>query len=141
MERNNTITTLAVKFWGTIETPPNNNREHFRQGVIDTILKVLELKDVTIEYIGYRPDKVGVHHLHTARTIYEDCVFVSLSMDLKKMVSNDTEPAEAIINDFITVFENKTHKHLEIDSEIVNDSKHQKLIEMTSDWKYYLKQG
>ncbi|HEX8563424.1 MAG TPA: hypothetical protein VF676_10640 [Flavobacterium sp.] len=140
MERN-TITTLAVRFWGTIETPPNNNREHFRQGVIDTILKVLKLRDVTIEYIGYRPDKAGLHHLNTSRTIYEDCVFVSLSMNMRSALSQDGKLAEDIVNDFITVFENKTHKHLEIDSEIVNDVKHHKLIEMTSDWKYYLKQG
>ncbi|HEX8268858.1 MAG TPA: hypothetical protein VF581_03105 [Flavobacterium sp.] len=139
MEKN-TITTLAVKFWGMIETPPLNNREQFRQGVIDTILKVLKMQDdVTIEYIGYRPDRIGIHHLTSSRTIYEDCVFVSLNMHSSTLYTFDEKLPETIVNNFINVFENKTNHHLEIDSAVVNKHKQQRTIEMTSDWKFYLK--
>lgn len=140
MERN-TITTLAVKFWGTIETPPSNNREEFRQGVIDTVLSVLKHTGISIEYIGYKPDNIGIHHLNSVRTIYEDCVFISLNMQNGSLKQRDEQLPESIIDNLIKVFEDKTHKHLEIDSAAVNDLESQRVFEMTSDWKFYLKHG
>lgn len=140
MERN-TLTTLAVKFWGTIETPPVNSREEFRQGVIDTVLSVLKSNNITVDYIGYKPDSIGIHHLNSVRTIYEDCVFVSLNMQPRSSQIPDEYLPESIINDLIKVFEHKTHKHLEVDAAVVDDLHSKRTIEMTSDWNFYLKQG
>ena len=137
--KRNTISTLAVKFWASIETPPSNNRESFRQSVIDTILKVLRLEDVTIEYIGYKPDK-SQNRQSAALAVYEDCVFVSMNMN-SPTLEPVSEKQDKIIDDLIRVFEDKTHKHLEVDSKIDNREDNQRVIEMTSDWKYYLKQG
>ena len=136
----NTITTLAIKFWGTIETPPLSNRETFRQSVIDTVMNVLKFQDITIEYIGYRPDQPGVHPINSDHVVYEDCVFVSLNVPAVRL--NQYESGEEnLISDIVRVFEHKTHKHLEVDSAVVDKEGKHFQIEMTSDWKYYLKHG
>jgi len=139
MERNS-ITTLAVKFWATIETPPLNTRETFRQSVIDTVMNVLKLQDPTVEYIGYKPDNTGIQNTNLDHMVYEDCVFVSLNIPPVKF-QQQLDTGDNLIAEFVRVFEDKTHKHLEIDSVIVNKEKKQRIIELTSDWKYFRKQG
>lgn len=133
-------TTLTVRINGTIETPPSNNREQFRQSVIDTILFVLKTQDVDIEYIGYKPDRMGIHHLDSVVTQYEDCIYASLSVN-ENLISQfeDTHRKEQIIEAFVEAFENKTHRHLEIDSTMEKKGKKHRIIEMSSDWKHYLK--
>lgn len=136
------ISTLTVKICGSIETPPENNRELFKQSIIDTVLFVLKTQDVSIEYIGYKPDHSGVHPLNEDITEYEDCVFVSLNVNgLALNPLDGTETNEDIIKIFVDEFENKTHRHLEIDSTLIRKGKRQRIIEMRSDWKLYLKHG
>ncbi len=139
---NENVSTLSVKISGSIEIPPENNRELFKQSVIDTVLFILKTQDVTIEYIGYKPDKSGVHPLNEDVIEYEDCVFVSLNVnDMKLNPLDGTQSNQDIIKTFVEVFENKTHRHLEIDSTIIRKGKKQRIIEMSSDWKLYLKHG
>lgn len=136
------ISTLTVKIRGSIETPPENNRELFKQSIIETVLYLLKTEDVSIEYIGYKPDHSGVHPLNQDATEYEDCVFVSMNVNALRLNPLDgTQTNEDIIKTFVDVFENKTHRHLEIDSTIVRKGKKQRIIEMSSDWKLYLKHG
>lgn len=135
-----TIDTLAFKIWGMIESPPIKNRANFRQGVLDAIVRVLATQNATIEFIGYKPDQHGAHQLDAMRTIYEDCIFLSLSLQQDR-ISQFESTSDLIINEFISVFESSTGRHLAVDSTVINQMKSQKCIEMTSDWKLYLKQG
>lgn len=136
------ISTLTVKICGAIETPPENNRELFKQSIIDTVLYVLKTQDVSIEYIGYKPDNSGVHPLNEDMTEYEDCVFVSLNVNgLALNPLDGTQSNEDLIKIFVDEFENKTHRHLEIDSTLIRKGKKQRIIELRSDWKLYLKHG
>lgn len=128
----NNDATLAVKFCANIEAAAIKNRENFRQGVIDTVIKVLRMQNVTIEYIAYQPDP------NTLKSNFQDCVVVSMNMK-----SLPKDPAEQkqnrIIDDFIRVFENQTHKHLQVDLITSDKSENKRLIEMHSNWNYYLK--
>ncbi len=130
--KNNTDATLAVKFCANIEAAAIKNRENFRQGVIDTVLKVLRMQNVTIEYIAYQPDP------NNLKSNFRDCVVVSMNMK-----SLPKDPAEQkqnrIIDDLIRVFENQTHKHLEVDLITSDKFENKRLIEMHSNWNYYLK--
>lgn len=132
------ITRLSIKFKGTIETPPLNNRESFRQSVIDTVTNVLKFQQVSLEYIGYLPDHKGFQRMNTDHTVYEDCVIVSLNLATTQY-NLDEKREESLISDLVRVFEQRTHKHLQVDSTVVNAEANQCMIEMTSDWKYYLK--
>ena len=130
--KNNTDATLAVKFCGNIDATARNNRENFRQSVIDTVLKVVRMQNVTIEYIAYQPDQ------NQLQSNYQDFVLVSLNMQ-----SLPRDPAEdrqdRIIDDFIRVFESNTHKHLEIDFMTKSKSENKRVIQMHSNWNYYLR--
>ena len=142
METFDNISTLTVKINGMIETPPENNREHFRQSIIETVLYILKTERVSIEYIGYKPDPSGVHPLNEEVTEYEDCVYVSMNvtgMSLNPLDGQQTN--DDLIKTFVDVFEHKTHRHLEIDSTLVRKGKKQRIIEMSSDWKLYLNHG
>lgn len=142
MDTMDDISTLMVKICGSIETPPENNRELFRQSIIDTVLYVLKTQDVSIEYIGYKPDNSGVHPLDQDATEYEDCVFVSLNVNgLALNPLDGTQTNEDIIKIFVDEFENKTHRHLEIDSTLIRKGKKQRIIALRSDWKLYLSHG
>lgn len=142
METFDNISTLTVKISGTIETPPENSRELFRQSVIETVLFILKTERVSIEYIGYKPDCSGVHPINEEITEYEDCVYVSMNVTgLSLNPLDGTQTNDDLIKTFVDVFENKTHRHLEIDSTLVRKGKKQRIIEMSSDWKLYLKHG
>ncbi|SDJ77107.1 hypothetical protein [Flavobacterium noncentrifugens] len=140
METNDT-TTLKVKICGSIESPPENSREQFKQSVIDTVLHILLTQDVSIEYIGYNPGLAGLPLEDDQTTAYEDCVYVSLNVRGKHLNPMEEESKEDIIKTFVEVFENKTHRHLEIDSTLVGKGKKQRIIEMSSNWKLYLNHG
>ncbi|NUY79752.1 hypothetical protein HUK80_02505 [Flavobacterium sp. MAH-1] len=134
--------TLTVKFNALIETPPANNREHFRECVITTLLSVLKTQNVSVEYIGYKPDPVGVHHINSTKIEYEDVVFASLAVNNKSLlISESDNRKDEILKAFVETFENKTHRHLEIESVKEDFKSHDIEIEMSSDWKLYLKQG
>lgn len=136
------ITTLKVKICGTIESPPEDNRERFKQSVIDTIIHILRTENVSMEYIGYKPDTSEKNPLGPDIIAYDDCVYVSLNVrgaNLNPM--DELQSKEDIIRTFVEVFENKTHRHLEIDSTLIRKSKKQRIIEMSSNWKYYLEHG
>lgn len=136
------ITTLTVRVCGSIETPPATNRDHFRQGVIDTVLQVMKTEQIGIEYVGYQPDYRGIHHLDSFTTEFSDCVYVSFNVDSRTFDHARENPIkqQQIIDSFIEIFEHKTHRHLEIDSTVIkNDGTRQRIIEMKSDWKFYLK--
>ena len=136
------ITTLTVRVCGSIETPPATNRDHFRQGVIDTVLQVMKTEQIGIEYVGYQPDYRGIHHLDSFTTEFSDCVYVSFNVDSRTFdhAKNNPINQQQIIDSFIEIFEHKTHRHLEIDSTVIkNDGTRQRIIEMKSDWKFYLK--
>jgi len=143
MENDETITTLKVKICGSLESPPEDSREKFKQSVIDTVLHILRTEDVSIEYIGYKPDnQTEMEQLAEQSASYEDCVYVSLNVrgaNLNPMDGQQTK--EDIIRTFVEVFENITHRHLEIDSTLVRKGKKLRIIEMSSDWKYYLEHG
>lgn len=142
MEFTDNISTLTVKICGTIETPPENNRELFKQSIIETVLYILKTQDVSIEYIGYKPDHSGIHPLDQNVTEYEDCIFVSLNVNgLALNPLDGMQTDDDIINIFVDEFENKTHRHLEIDSTLIRKGKKQRIIELRSDWKLYLKHG
>lgn len=134
--------TLTVRINGTIETPPAANRENFRQSVIEIILYILKTHNVDVEYIGYKPDRFGVHHLDTTTAEYEDCIFASLSVN-ENLLSRfgENHRKEDIVQALVEAFESKTHRHLEIDSTLELKGKRHHMIEMSSDWKLYLKQG
>ena len=140
METNDT-TTLKVKICGSIESPPENNREQFKQSVIDTVLHILRTEDVSIEYIGYNPSQAGLPLQDDQTAAYEDCVYVSLNVRGEHLNPMEEDSKEDIIKTFVEVFENKTHRHLEIDSTLVRKGKKQRIIEMSSDWKLYLNHG
>lgn len=136
-----TTSTLTVRINGTVETPPAANRENFRQSVIEIILYILKTQDVDVEYIGYKPDKFG-HLLDSTTAEYEDCIYASLSVN-ENLLSRfgENHRKEDIIQAFVEAFENKTHRHLEVDSTLELKGKRHRIIEMSSDWKLYLKQG
>jgi len=141
MENEETISTLKVKICGSIISPPEDSREKFKQGVIDTVLHILRTEDVSIEYIGYRPALSDDDEITDAKT-YEDCVYVSLNVRGANLNPMDGELSkEDIIKTFVAVFEDKTHRHIEIDSTVVRKGKQQRMIEMSSDWKYYMNHG
>ncbi len=138
----NDITTLTVRVCGNIETPPAINRDEFRQGVIDTVLQVMKTQDIGIEYVGYQPDNRGLHHLDSFTTEFSDCVYVSFNVDSRTLNhdKNGTATQQEIVNSFIEIFEYRTHRHLEVDSTVLRkDGSKQRIIEMTSNWKFYLK--
>ncbi len=142
METFDNISTLTVKICGVIETPPEHNRELFRQSIIETVLYILKTERVTIEYIGYKPDHSGVHPINHDVTEYEDCVYVSMNVTgLTLNPLDGSQTSDDLVKTFVDVFENKTHRHLEVDSTIVRKGKRQRIIEMTSDWKLYLNHG
>lgn len=138
----NDITTLTVRVCGNIQTPPAINRDEFRQGVIDTVLQVMKTQDIGIEYVGYQPDNRGLHHLDSFTTEFSDCVYVSFNVDSRTLNhdKNGTATQQEIVNSFIEIFEYRTHRHLEVDSTVLRkDGSKQRIIEMTSNWKFYLK--
>lgn len=142
MDSFDNISTLTVKISGFIETPPEHNRELFRQSIIDTILFILKTERVSIEYIGYKPDHSGVHPIDQEVTEYEDCVFVSMNVTgLSLNPLDGSQTKDDLIKTFVDVFEHKTHRHLEVDSTVVRKGKKQRIIKMSSDWKLYLKHG
>ncbi len=141
MENEEKISTLKVKICGSIISPPDDSREQFKQGVIDTVLHLLRTEDVSIEYIGYRPAPSEESPLNSTKT-YEDCVYVSLNVRGAHLNPMDGDVSkEDIVKTFVAVFEDKTHRHLEIRSTMVREGKQQRMIEMSSDWKYYKKHG
>jgi len=134
--------TLTVKISGSIETPPNENRNNFRQAVIDTVLELIRKGEFTVEYIGYQPDREGSHFLNTDITEYEDCIFASFHVNNSGInPSDDKARKDEIIKTFIKVFEDKTNRQLEVDSTLERKGKKQRIIEMSSNWKFYRKQG
>lgn len=135
--------TLTVKICGTIATPPNDNRDGFRHGVIDTILELMRNGEFTVEYIGYQPDKEGTHFLNSDVSEYEDCIFASFHINNSGInpIEDDTIRKEEIIKIFTKVFEDKTNRQLEVDSTLERKGKRQRIIEMSSNWKFYRKQG
>lgn len=141
MENEEIVSTLKVKICGSIISPPDDSREQFKQGVIDTVLHILRTEAVSIEYIGYRPAPFEENPLNNTKT-YEDCVYVSLNVRGAHLNPMDGDLSkEDLIKTFVAVFEDKTHRHLEIDSSMVRKGKQQRMIEMSSDWKYYKKHG
>ena len=143
MENDETISTLKVKICGSIESAPDTNREKFKQSVIDTVLHILRTENVSIEYIGYKPDtQTELEQLVEQSASYEDCVYVSLNVrDANLNPMDEDQTKDDIIRTFVEVFENITHRNLEIDSTIVRKEKKLRIIEMSSDWKYYLEHG
>lgn len=136
------FSTLTVKFNAVIESPPVSNREHFRQCVISTLLSVLKTQGVAVEYIGYRPDPVGIHRLDTTKTEYEDSVFASLSLNHNSLLLvGQADRKEDLVRAFVETFESTTHRHLEVEYIREDAKSHDIEIEMSSDWKLYLKQG
>ncbi|AWI26957.1 hypothetical protein [Flavobacterium pallidum] len=134
--------TMIVKICGTIETPPEGNREKFRQGIMDTVLQLVRSGDFIIEYIGYQEDKNGMHYLNKDVTEYHDCVFASLNIthSVFSVVDLDSKTDE-IISTFSRIFEDKTHRHLNIDSITVDKWKNLRMIYMSSDWRFYSRHG
>ncbi len=142
--KKNDITTLTVRVCGSIATPPATNREEFRQSVIDTVLQVMKTQKVGIHYIGYQPERTGLHHLESFSREYEDCVYVSFNVEAKAMnaiINTESKDHDELVDAFVQIFEHKTHRHLEIDSTIVKNGTRQRIIEMSSNWQYYLKHG
>lgn len=138
----NRTLTLIVKICGTIETPPEDNREKFRQGIMDTVLHLVRNGDFMIEYIGYREDRNGMHYLNKEITEYRDCVYASLNITNSAFSPVDIDTrADEIVVAFAKIFEDKTHRHLHIDSTTVNEDKKQRMIHMSSDWRLYREQG
>lgn len=136
------VSTLLVKISGNIETPPDSHREQFRQSVIDTVLHLMKTQHITIEYIGYKPDFTGIHPIHEHVTEYEDCLFVSLVVYNARLNPLDGQKSDSdLARTFIDVFEDRTHRHLEIETTVVDKANRQRIIEMRSDWKLYLKHG
>lgn len=134
------ITTLIVKIHGTIELPPAKSREEFRHGVIETVLEMIKTEDVSIEYIGYEPAQVGTHYLNDTASEYEDCVYASFHVNNTAVNQFDlTVNKHDLISTFVKVFEDKTNRHLEVDSTLVRKGKQQRIIEMSSNWKFYRK--
>ncbi len=129
-------TTLTVRINGTIETPPSENREQFRQSVIDAILHILKTQNVDIEYIGYRPDDKGMPGRNLTKTEYEDCIYASLSLNDPIFAQFDeTHRQEDVVQAFIQAFENNTRRHIEIESNLEEKGSKQRTIQMSSDWK------
>ena len=136
------ISTLKVKVCASIESPPGNNRETFKQSVISTVLHILRSEDVSIEYIGYNPDHTGLHILDNAKAEFEDCVFISLNVRGAGLNPLDNEYSnQDLLRTFVNVFEKTTHRHLEIDATIVRKGERQRMIEMHSDWKLLRNHG
>jgi superfamily I DNA and/or RNA helicase len=137
-------TTLTVRICGAIETPPATNREDFRQSVIDTVLQVMKTTDASIEYIGYQPDRTGIHHLEGFATEFEDCVYVSFNVATKSFAEPENLPSKTrrdLVDTFVEMFENRTHRHLEVDSTFISNGQRNRIIEMRSDWNHYLRHG
>lgn len=133
---------LTVKLSALIETPPSGTREQFRESAIRTLLSVTKSQDVSVEYIGYKPDPIGIHHLDSPTTEFEDSVFASLVINHSPfLMLEDGQRKDDFLKAFIETFESKTHRHLEVDSTFEDDSSHDIEIEMSSDWKLYLRQG
>ncbi|RZL27891.1 MAG: hypothetical protein EOO96_21700 [Pedobacter sp.] len=107
--KTDSTTTLTVRINGTIETPPASNRENFRQSVIETILHVLKTQDIDVEYIGYKPDNLGIQHFDSRTADYEDCIYASLSVSdniLSQFGLGHRE--DDIISAFVEAFEATT---------------------------------
>lgn len=136
------VSTLLVKISGNIETPPDSHRELFKQSVIDTVLHLMKTENIAMEYIGYKPDFTGIHPIHDQVTAYEDFLFVSLIVYNARLNPLDGQKSDSdLVKTFIDVFEDRTHRHLEIYSTQVVKGNRQRIIEMHSDWKLYLKHG
>jgi len=136
-----TTYTLNVTFNATIASPPAASREQFRQCAITTLLSVVKNHDVSVEYIGYKPDPIGVHHLDSPHTEYEDTVFASLVIHHNPYVLSGENEKDDLVRAFVETFESKTHRHLEVESSHEDTIGRDLEIEMSSDWKLYLKQG
>jgi len=134
--------TLTVRICGSIETPPHDNRDKFRQGVIDTVIQLMRQGQFTVEYMGYQPDKEESNYLSSEVSEYEDCIFASFHLNNSGIDPMDQKTRkEEIIETFTKVFEDKTNRQLEVDSTLVRKGKKQRIIEMSSNWKFYRKQG
>lgn len=133
--------TLNIFFNATIAAPPESSREQFRQCAIMTLLSVVKHYDGSVEYIGYKADPVGVHHLDSPFTEYEDTVFASLVLHQNPYVLKHENSTDHLVKDLVQTFESKTHRHLELDFTREDALSHNIEIEMSSDWKLYLKQG
>jgi hypothetical protein len=138
----NRALTLIVKIDGTIETPPLDNREKFRQGIMDTVLQLARKGDFIIEYIGYQEDRSGMHYLNKEVTEYHDCIHASFNVTNSAFSPLDIDSkADEIIAAFAKIFEDKTHRHLHIDSATCSEGKKQRMVYMSSDWRFYRKHG
>ncbi|WP_091140631.1 hypothetical protein [Flavobacterium caeni] len=127
---------------GAIETPPDNNRALFRQSVLDTILHILKTERVSVEYIGYKPDPSGVHPIDQEVTEYDDCIYVSMNVTGFSLNPLDgTTTSDDLVATFVDLFESKTHRHLAVESAVVRKASRQRFVEMSSDWKLYLRHG
>ena len=136
-----TTYSLNITFNATIETPPATSREQFRQCAILTLLSVVKTHDVTVEYIGYKPDPIGIHHLDTSATEYEDSVFASLVIHHNPYVVTPAQNnTDYLVKAFVEAFESKAHRHLAVESAKEDAQNHAVEIEMSSDWTLYLKQ-
>ncbi|MBD3581123.1 hypothetical protein [Flavobacterium selenitireducens] len=132
---------LNITFNATIETPPSASREQFRQSAILTLLSVVKKHDVSVEYIGYKADPIGIHHLDSPATEYEDSVFASLVIHHNPYVLVESRSnTDHLVKEFVETFESKTHRHLEVELAREDAQTHDVEIEMNSDWTLYLKQ-
>ncbi|AWA31167.1 hypothetical protein HYN48_14285 [Flavobacterium magnum] len=137
----NTLT-LTLKICGTIETPPERSRERFRQGIMDTVLELVRAGEFSIEYIGYQADRKGMHYLNKDIAEYHDCVYASVSVNHSIFSPVDVSThTDEIIAAFIRIFEDKTHRHLDLDSATEKDGTRHRIIEMSSDWRFYSRHG
>ncbi|RZJ71108.1 hypothetical protein [Flavobacterium sp.] len=134
--------TLMIKLSASIETPPLQSREQFRECAIRTLLSVTKNQDVSVEYIGYKADPIGIHHLDSPNTEYEDSVFASITLNRNPFLAMDESgKKDDLLKEFISAFENTTHRHLAVDSEIEDERSHEIEVELSSDWQLHLKKG
>lgn len=141
--KNTDITTLTIRVCGAIETPPATNRDDFRQGVIDTVLQVIKTHKIALEYVGYQPDRLGLQHTEPFTVEFSDYFHISFNVDTKSLQFENGPKLdhEELLNFFIEIFENKTHRRLEIDFTVVKSRRCQRIIEMSSEWPRFLKHG
>ncbi len=131
--------TLTLKLSALIETPPLQSREQFRECAIRTLLSVTRNQDVSVEYIGYKADPIGIHHLDSPNTEYEDSIFASLTLNHNPfLLVDETDQKDLLLKEFISAFEHTTRRHLEVDSEMEDQKTHEIEVELSSDWQLHL---
>ncbi|WP_298153325.1 hypothetical protein [Flavobacterium sp.] len=136
------LLTLTVVIYFAINTPPKDQRERFRQGITDAVLHLLRRGNFQIEYIGYINDKNGRHDFNNEIVDCEDFVYASFIVTNSIFTDQDIESTtDEVIATFIRVFEDKTHRHLEIDSIVSNRETKQRFLKMSSNWTFFRKHG